>query len=103
MNRPTRPFVVEVKRKRVSPAKPRAIWGDLDLSALTAGALAVTKLTSEPAGNVRDPDRAVEVDCTSSIGSAIETPSEDSDGHAIADANPAEAHPTDAETEGRYR
>lgn len=103
MNRPTRPFVVEVKKKRVSPAKRRAIWGDLDLSVLTAGALVVTELTSEPAGNVRDPDRAVEVDCTSSIDSAIETPSENSDGHAIADANPAEAHPTDAETEGRYR
>lgn len=61
MKRPTRPFVVEVKKKRGSPAKRQSIWGDLDLSVLTNDTLAVTALISERAGNDRDPDPAVEV------------------------------------------
>jgi hypothetical protein len=100
MKRPTRPFVVEVKKRRGSPAKPQSIWGDLDLSVLTADPSAVTELNSEAAGNDRDPDPAVEVDRASNTGSAIQTPSEDGDAHAIADGNHAEPHPTDAETEG---
>ncbi len=100
MKRPTRPFVVEVKKKRGSPAKRQSIWGDLGLSALAADPPVVTELASEPAGNDRDPDPAVEIDCASDTGSAIETPSEDGDGHAIADSNHTELHPTAAETEG---
>ena len=77
MKRPMRPFVVEVKKKRGSLAKPRSIWGDLDLSALAAEPLAATELTSEPVGNDRDP--AVKVDRARNSGSAIESPSEDRD------------------------
>lgn len=100
MKRPTRPFVVEVRKKRGGPAKLRSIWGDLDLSVLSDGRLAVTALTSEPAGNDRDPNPVVEVDCASDTGSAIEIPSADGDAHAIADSNYTELHPTAAETEG---
>ena len=98
MKRPTRPFVVEVKKKRGSPAKQRSIWGDLDLSALAAEPLVATKLTSEPVGN--DPDPAVKVDRAHNAGSAIESPSEDRDAYAIADANHAEAQRAEVETEG---
>jgi len=97
MKRPTRPFVVEVKKKRGSRAKLRLIWGDLDLSALAADPSTVTALTSEPVGN--DPDPAVEIDRARNTGSAIEIPSEDGDAHAIADSNHTELHPT-AATEG---
>ncbi|MBN9039193.1 MAG: hypothetical protein J0H53_24275 [Rhizobiales bacterium] len=98
MKRPTRPFVVEVKKKRGSPAKQRSIWGDLDLSALAAEPLVATKLTSEPVGN--DPDPAVKVDRARNAGSTIESPSEDGDAYAIADANHAEAQRAEFETEG---
>lgn len=98
MKRPTRPFVVEVRKKRGSLAKPRSIWGDLDLSALAAEPLAATELTSEPVGNDRDP--AVKVDRARNGGSAIESPSEDRDAYAIADANHAEAQHAEVETEG---
>jgi len=54
MKRPTRPVVVEVKKRRGSPAKPRSIWGDLDLSALAADPSATTEFSSEPVGNDRD-------------------------------------------------
>ena len=100
MKRPTRPFVVEVKKKRGSPAKLRSIWGDLDLSSVAADPLPVSELTPGPFGNDRDPDPGAEVDRTSNTGSAIETPSEDGDAHAIADANHAEAQPAAVETEG---
>lgn len=59
---PTRPFVVEVKKKRGSLAKRRSIWGDLGLSAVAANPLAVSEETLEPAANDRDPD-PVGVDC----------------------------------------
>ncbi len=98
MKRPTRPFVVEVKKKRGSLAKPRSIWGDLDLSALADEPLAATELTSEPVGNDRDP--AVKVDRARNGGSAIESPSEDRDAYAIADATYAEAQHAEVETEG---
>ncbi|MBU2147025.1 MAG: hypothetical protein KJ796_18355 [Alphaproteobacteria bacterium] len=100
MKRPTRPFVVEVKKKRGSPAKRQSIWGDLDLLALAADPPVVTELVSKPAGNDRDPDPAVEVDCASDTGSAIGTPSENGDAHAIADSNHTELHPTAAGTDG---
>ena len=96
MKRPTRPFVVEVRKKRGSLAKPRSIWGDLDLSALAAEPLAATGLTSEPVGD--DPDPAVKVDRARNAGPAIESPSEDHDAHAIADANHAEAQRAEVET-----
>jgi hypothetical protein len=99
MKRPTRPFVVEVKKKRGSPAKRQSIWGDLDLSVLTEDPLAVTALISEPAGNDRDPDPAVEVERVSDTGSAIEIPSDDGDAHTLAYAINAEARPADAETD----
>lgn len=98
MKRPTRPFIVEVKKKRGGPVKQRSIWGDLDLSVIIDDTLAVTALISERPGN--DPDPAVEVDRASGTGLAIETPSEDGDAHAIADANHAEPHPTAADMEG---
>jgi hypothetical protein len=98
MKRPTRPFVVEVKKKRGSPAKPQSIWGDLDLSALAAEPLAATELTSEPVGN--DPDLSVKVDRARNASSAIESPSEDRDAHVIADANHTEAQRAEVETEG---
>ncbi|MGX8014363.1 hypothetical protein ACVDG8_038140 (plasmid) [Mesorhizobium sp. ORM8.1] len=100
MKRPTRPFVVEVKKRRGSPAKPRSIWGDLDLSTVAADTLPVSEGTLGPVGNDRDPDPIVDVDCTSSAGSSIDTPSEDGHAHAIADANHAEPHPAEVETEG---
>ncbi|MCR5860599.1 hypothetical protein [Mesorhizobium sp. J428] len=98
MKRPTRPFVVEVKKKRGSPAKPRSIWGDLDLSALAADPSPVTALTSEPVGN--DPDPAVEIDRATGTATSIDTQSEDGDAHAVADANLAEPHPAEVATEG---
>lgn len=100
MKRPTRPFVVEVKKKRGSPAKLRSIWGDLDLSSVAADPLPVSELTSEPVGNDHDRGPIVEVDRTSNTGSAIETLSEDGDAHAVAGANHAEPHLTEVETEG---
>lgn len=101
MKRPTRPFVVEVKKTRGGPPKLRSIWGDLDLSVLADDTLAVTALTSEPAGNDRVlDDPVVEVECVSDTGLVIETPSDDRDPHAITDANYAELHATAAETEG---
>jgi hypothetical protein len=100
MKRPTRPFVVEVKKKRGSPAKPRSIWGDLDLSALAADPSAVTDLTSELVRNDRHPDLAVEVDLARNTGFAIEMPSEDGVAHAVADANHAEVQPVEIETGG---
>ncbi|MGE0232439.1 MAG: hypothetical protein AB7O39_17230 [Flavobacteriaceae bacterium] len=100
MKRPTRPFVVEVKKKRGGPVKQRSIWGDLDLSVLSDDTLAVTELISERAGNDRDPDPAVEVDRASGSGFTTETRSEDDHAHAIADASNAELHPNAAETEG---
>lgn len=45
MRRQTRPFVVEVKRKRGIPKQARSIWGDLDISA----AIAETKSFAEAA------------------------------------------------------
>lgn len=36
MKRQTRPFVVEVKRKRGDATRKQSIWGRLDLSAITA-------------------------------------------------------------------
>lgn len=99
MKRPTRPFVVEVKKKRGGPVKQRSIWGDLDLSVLSNDKLAVTELISERAGNDRDPDPAVEVDRASGTVFAIETSSEDGDVQVLANANHAELHPTAAETE----
>lgn len=100
MKRPTRPFVVEVRKKRGGPVKQRSIWGDLDFSVPSDDTLAVTALISEPAGNDRDPDPAVEVDRASDTGFATENPSEDDDAHTIDDANHAELHPTAAETDG---
>ncbi|TYR33479.1 hypothetical protein FY036_07840 [Mesorhizobium microcysteis] len=85
MKRPTRPFVVEVKKRRGSPAKPRSIWGDLDLSALAADPSAVTELTSKPVGNDRDTDPAIR---------------EDGAEPAIADATYAEPYPAEVEVEG---
>ncbi len=96
MKRPTRPFVVEVKKKRGSPAKPRSIWGDLDLSALAADPSPVTALTSEPVGN--DPDPAVEIDRATGTATSIDTRSEDGDAHAVADAKLAEPHPAEVAT-----
>lgn len=100
MKRPTRAFVVEVKKKRGSPAKRRSIWGDLDLSAVAADPLTVPDGTLEPVGNDSDPDPVVEVDRASNTDSAIETASEDGDAHAIADATHAEPHLDEVETEG---
>jgi hypothetical protein len=99
MKRPPRPFVVEVKKKRGSPAKLRSIWGDLDLSTAAADPLPVSEGTLGPVGNDRDPDPIVEVDCTSST-SSIDTPSEEGDAHTIADASHAEPHPAEVKTEG---
>ena len=36
MRRQTRPFVVEVKKKRGDPVRKQSIWGGLDLSAIAA-------------------------------------------------------------------
>ncbi|MCO6392532.1 hypothetical protein GTW25_16020 [Aliihoeflea aestuarii] len=99
MRRPTRPFVVEVKKKRGSFANRRSIWGDLDLSVIAADPLAVAEGILEPAGD-RDPDPVVEVNRANNSESAIDAPSDDGDAHAVADATHAEAHPTDVVTEG---
>ncbi|MEI9402639.1 hypothetical protein [Mesorhizobium argentiipisi] len=36
MRRQSRPFIVEVKKKRGEPARQRSIWGKLDLAAIGA-------------------------------------------------------------------
>ena len=100
MKRPTRPFVVEVKKKRGSPAKPRSLWGDLDLSALAADPSAATELTSQPVGTDRDPELAVEIDRATGTAPSIDTPSEDADANAVADANLAGPHPAEVATGG---
>jgi hypothetical protein len=100
MKRPTRPFVVEVKKKRGSPAKPRSIWGDLDLSTVAGDPLSVPKGVPKPTGTDSDPIPVVENDRASDAGPVIGTPSEDGDERAIANANQAEAQPRDVATEG---
>jgi hypothetical protein len=56
MKRPARPFVVEVKKKRGNLAKPRSIWGDLDLAAIAGDPL------RDPAGDPEPATRRHEVD-----------------------------------------
>lgn len=98
MKRPTRPFVVEVKKKRGSLAKRRSIWGDLDLSAVAANPLAVSEETLEPAGNDRDPD-PVGVDCAGQTDSPTLVMLENRDAHAVADATHVEPDLGEVETE----
>lgn len=43
MKRQSRPFIVEVKKKRGASARQRSIWGNLDLAAISA------ETTREPA------------------------------------------------------
>lgn len=100
MKRATRPFVVEVKKKRGSLAKRWSIWGDLDLSAVADDPLAVPKGTPEPTETDRDPIPVVESDRASDAGPAIESPSEEGDADAHADAAYAEAQIAQVETEG---
>lgn len=99
MKRPTRPFVVEVKKKRGSPANPRSIWGDLDLSALAADPLAATELTSEPVGNDRNTN-PVGVDSAGQTDSPTSVILENRDAHAVADATHVEPDLGEVETEG---
>lgn len=100
MKRPTRPFVVEVKKRRGSPAKPRSIWGDLDLSAVADDPLAVPKGAPKPTGTDSDLIPVVENDRASDADPVIGTPSEDGDKRVIANANQAETEPRDVATEG---
>ena len=99
MKRPTRPFVVEVKKKRGSLAKRQSIWGDLGLSAVAANPLAVSEGTLEPAGNDRDPD-PVGVDCAGQTDSPSPVMLENRDAHAVADATHVEPDLGEVETEG---
>lgn len=48
MRRQTRPFVVEVKRKRGIPKKARSIWGDLDISAAIAETKSLAEAAEQP-------------------------------------------------------
>nr|WP_278555408.1 transposase [Brucella anthropi] len=48
MKRQTRPFIVEVKQKRVSSRQSRSIWGDLDLSALATEATKEAEAVEPP-------------------------------------------------------
>ena len=93
MKRLTRPFVVEVKKKRDSPANRRSIWGDLDLSPVAADPLAVSEEILEPAGNDRDVAPVVEGHRADNTDSAMETASDDGNAHAVANADEPHAEP----------
>lgn len=84
MKRPTRPFVVEVKKKRGSAAKKRSIWGDLDLSAAAADTSNVFESKEVPAGNDTDAEPVGVNDHSGDSEASIVT-NVDSDGPALAD------------------
>ena len=58
MKRQTRPFIVEVKQKRVSSRQSRSIWGDLDLAAVAADAAIETSARKPPNLQLIDSDMA---------------------------------------------
>lgn len=70
MRRQTRPFVVEVKKKRGDQARKRSIWGGLDLSAIAAE----TTMNIEEIEPLHSETKAVERPSTSETTSAVALP-----------------------------
>lgn len=56
MKRQTRPFIVEIKQKRGNARQSRSIWGDLDLSAIAAGARKEAESIKQPNRQLIDSD-----------------------------------------------
>lgn len=48
MRRQTRPFVLEVKRKRGIQKQPRSVWGDIDIAAAIAETNSISESTEQP-------------------------------------------------------
>lgn len=84
MKRPTRPFVVEVKKKRRNPAKKRSIWGDLDLSAAAADTSNVSESKDGPSASHTNIGLVGMNDHSGDSEAPIVT-NVDSDGPALAD------------------
>ncbi|MEO9340884.1 transposase [Mesorhizobium sp. SB112] len=93
MKRQTRPFTVEVKRKRTVSKRGRSIWGDLDLSAIDAETKSVTEEIALPNRKLID-SKMTPIDAENSFKPQVE--------HLMADlkeAEPAQTN-TDASTTG---
>lgn len=99
MKRTARPFVVEVKKKRGSPAKRRSIWGDLDLSTVTADTSSDSEGIDEPAGHGGDLKPVVAFDREGDMDPAVTTMAPDGDTPASLDATDAAQHSADVEPE----
>jgi hypothetical protein len=89
MKRQTRPFVVEVKRKRGDLKRNRSIWGDHDLSAIAADATKQTGAMELPDRPIIDSD-VTHIDAEDANKSRAE--------HLMADPQEVETTPTTPET-----
>lgn len=99
MKRQSRPFIVEVKKKRGESARQRSIWGNLDLAAIgaeTARELTRDEAPVEPAG-ITDSEPKQELSQLSTSFQELSAP------EIAEDAGPAGVEHEAAEVEEPHR